>query len=554
MKKTYRLYYYLLLLGVIGIFSACQGDEIPIDDPQEQIKMPDWYYTGGKLGTTFFNTSNCFSQATPAVDKAGMAAQFTLGDQLAERSFTSNATGTRSGLGPVYVRTSCQHCHPNYSHGMSVAEGTYDMRNPGNGTLIVAYNPATNGYVNWLAGMPQLGAVAPFKAPLDPNKITVHWLTATDDWSNTFPDGETYELRYPEVNFPKEAVYVYNQGFRDDDNLLETEGYVVVLENTIGIYGTGLLDAIPDDSLIAQYAKEYAAGVNLNPAYYNGEYINWYKNTRQGDGTPYVKKYTYALTRGPVLDGAGANAIWNITNVTRSDRRYHYLDLKGDIYATYASKDPEVQAGFEEYILKVDPDKEHADWWTDDMEANIYNYLMSTDLPVEMTDDEYTEVMIWHRGLAVPAARNATDSVFLRGKDLFTQMGCAYCHRPSWTTGNDDVQDPNLFFKSPNTQMPRYPHQTIWPYTDMIQHRLYMANDIRTGWCRTTPLWGRGLHRKATGDASEARLHDTRARDVIEAIMWHGYSQESDARFSVEQFRQLPKEDRDAMVFFINSI
>ena len=88
----------------------------------------------------------------------------------------------------------------------------------------------------------------------------------------------------------------------------------------------------------------------------------------------------------------------------------------------------------------------------------------------------------------------------------------------------------------------------------MIQHKLHMENDIRTGWCRTTPLWGRGLHKKATGDSSEARLHDTRGRNVIEAIMWHGYSQESDAYYPTQQFYKLPKEDRDAVVAFINAI
>ena len=76
-------------------------------------------------------------------------------------------------------------------------------------------------------------------------------------------------------------------------------------------------------------------------------------------------------------------------------------------------------------------------------------------------------------------------------------------------------------------------------------------NDIRTGWCRTTPLWGRGLSAICTG-ASE-RLHDCRAQTVIEAIMWHGNAQ-SDARRSVEKFRELPKEDRDAVVKFIDAI
>lgn len=106
--------------------------------------------------------------------------------------------------------------------------------------------------------------------------------------------------------------------------------------------------------------------------------------------------------------------------------------------------------------------------------------------------------------------------------------------------------------KDANDMLPRYPYQTIWPYTDMVQHRLFMENDIRTGWCRTTPLWGRGLSRQLTG--SDDRLHDCRARTVIEAIMWHAYSKQSDAYSSAVKFYNLPKADRDAVVKFIESI
>ena len=48
-------------------------------------------------------------------------------------------------------------------------------------------------------------------------------------------------------------------------------------------------------------------------------------------------------------------------------------------------------------------------------------------------------------------------------------------------------------------------------------------------------------------------MHDCRARTVIEAIMWHG-SAESDARRTVEEFRKLSSEERDAVVKFIESI
>ena len=100
--------------------------------------------------------------------------------------------------------------------------------------------------------------------------------------------------------------------------------------------------------------------------------------------------------------------------------------------------------------------------------------------------------------------------------------------------------------------LPRYANQTIWPYSDFIQHRLWMKNDIHGTWCRTTPLWGRGLSALNTGRGD--RLHDNRARNVVEAIMWHGYSKESDAYRSVEKFYNLSKEERDAVVKFIDSI
>ncbi len=88
----------------------------------------------------------------------------------------------------------------------------------------------------------------------------------------------------------------------------------------------------------------------------------------------------------------------------------------------------------------------------------------------------------------------------------------------------------------------------------MVQHKLMMVNDIRNGWCRTTPLWGRGLHRMVTGSESADRMHDCRARTTMEAIMWHGTSEQSDAAYSVDRFRSLSKSDRDAVIEFLDAI
>ncbi len=536
-------------LSALALASCSDDEKITNNDAPDTPERPDWYYAGGKLGTTELATSNVFEQPTMAVENQGLYQSFKNGEAIFEKPFMTNTDGVRGGLGPVYIRTSCTHCHPNYSHGERVAEGSYDTRDPGNGTLLVVYNPATEGYVPWLAGMPQLYAVAPFKAPVDGSKVKVSYREATDTWGNRFDDGETYSLQYPVVDMPSDAIYVVNQGYQ-----LPT-GYEVKLESTIGIPGTGLLDAIDEKDLLAQYQKEEADGFlpnGLNSAFYaGGAWVSPYKNTVQGDGTPYARRFTYALSRGPLQDAAGANAIWNITNVTRSDRRYHYLDAAGT-YAEYSAKDPDVQAGFDDYLAKVDPSRKHPEWWTGPIEDRIKNYLLSKDLDPEMTDDEYTDLMVWHRGLAVPAVRDIDDPDVIRGRELFAQIGCDYCHRPSWTTGPDNIADPAKFFKG--GELPRYPYQTIWPYTDMVQHKLMMASDIRGGWCRTTPLWGRGLHQKVTGSPTADRLHDCRARTTLEAIMWHGYSPQSDAYHTVVKFRALPKADRDAIIRFVDAI
>ena len=534
------------------IMAGCKDDD---DSPStssieeemaDYVISPDEYYAGGKLGTVAMRSSYAYEQETPAVTNAGLSADFGIGELFFERDFNNNtdASSRFKGLGPLYLRAGCLYCHPAYGHGKR--QTRYHHADMGNGYLLVIYDKTTNGYITSVTGMPQTAAVEPFKVPLDEDKIKIEWKTYTDEWGNKFDDGETY----PEVTIPKDAYYV------QPGTALEPVAYEnieVRLESTIGIYGTGLLDAIPADSILAQWAAE-SPYVTLNPAMWDQTTntptgLAAYKcadATGSYAGKTYVKRFTYAMTRPYVEDGPGANAIWNITNVTRPDRMYHYMTAA---YATQASQDPDVQAEFYNYF----PDEK-----TDaGVEADIKRYLLGKDeagnkvAPAEMTNDEYRKFMVWHRGLAVPAARDLSDATVKKGHKLFREIGCARCHRPSWTTGDDEIVDPNGNPDINNNTMPRYPNQVIWPYTDMVQHRLFMENDIRTGWCRTTPLWGRGLSLLCTG--AEDRLHDCRAKSTMEAIMWHGNAQ-SDARSTVEKFRALDKESRDAVIKFIDAI
>lgn len=532
----------MLAMGCGIMFTSCSDNNSNgggSDSGDDQL--PEEYYAGGKLGTTFDASPYAYTMESPASEQQGFSQAFKVGELFFEKDFNTNESGAFKGLGPLYVRSGCLYCHPSYGHGKRQTE--YKASQMGNGYLLVIYDKQTNGYLTSVTGMPQTKAVEPFKAPIDENQIHIDWQPYTDEWGNEFPDGERYSLIYPEVTIPQSAYYVPLESGRGE---IPYEDVAIRLESTIGIYGTGLLDAIPDDSVTAQWQKE-SKYITLNPAMWDKDGNTWksYYNTGL-DKKSYVRKFTYALSRGPLQDGPGANAIWNITNVTRSDRKYHYMTAT---YAKVASKDPDVQAKFYDYFPEEKTDK--------GVEYDIYRYLTGKEdgnniAKVEMSDADYKNLMVWHRGLAVPAARDVESEDFKLGKQLFSQIGCATCHRPSWTTGDDEIRDPNGMLT--NKDLPRYPHQKIWPYSDMVQHRLFMKNDIRTGWCRTTPLWGRGLSMLCTG-ASD-RLHDCRARTVIEAIMWHGANVDgvSDAYESVKKFRNLSKSERDAIVKFVESI
>ena len=573
MRKHLQQYSLCGLLALSGALTGCSDSNDATEDnnllgeltPAADVfgkatgnfTAEEWY-PGGQLGTT---EKASYSAATPAVEKmAGMENDFITGEDFFEHLYTFDQE-PRKGLGPAWVRNSCIACHPSYGHGKRQTE--YRANQIGNGYLLVIYHPDNNSYITEVTGMPQTQAAAPFKAPIDESLISIDWKTVTAMESGlpmAFEDGERYSLIYPEVRIPQEAF---------NTNPKPTN-YDVRLESTIGIYGTGLLDAISDEDIEAQWAKE-GKYVELNPAMWDKEagtfkpaayYAAKYNDTgkHRGDHGP-LKRFTYAMTRGSLQDGAGANAIWNITNVSRSDRNWLYTT---SAWAQAMSEDPDVIAS-----IKADP---KSPYYADGSEAKIADAVRNLldpstnqfdnqwhNFTPEMNDKQYYQFMVWHRGLAVPAARNLNNADVQRGKELFNEIGCAQCHRPSWTTGNDDMWiDSSIkayaqsVGKDASQLLPRYPGQTIWPYTDMVQHRLFMMNDIRTGWCRTTPLWGRGLSRRLTG--ADDRLHDCRARTVLEAIMWHGYSKQSDAYRATEKFYHLKKVDRDALIKFVESI
>jgi CxxC motif-containing protein (DUF1111 family) len=161
---------------------------------------------------------------------------------------------------------------------------------------------------------------------------------------------------------------------------------------------------------------------------------------------------------------------------------------------------------------------------------------------VEVGDDLFKLVTFYSQNLAVPAQRNPDAPEVLKGKQLFYASGCTSCHKPKFVTG----------------EVPGQPHlsqQLIWPYTDMLLHDMGegLADNRPEGaasgseW-RTPPLWGIGLTETVSGHT--LFLHDGRARNLTEAILWHGGEGEG-AR---DKFAALSKEDREALLAFVNSL
>lgn len=161
---------------------------------------------------------------------------------------------------------------------------------------------------------------------------------------------------------------------------------------------------------------------------------------------------------------------------------------------------------------------------------------------VEAGKDVLDLVAHYSRNLAVPARRSEGDPTVLRGKELFYQSQCASCHMPKFVTRTD-------------TDRPVHSRQLIWPYTDLLLHDMGpgLADNRPEGdangqeW-RTAPLWGIGLT-ETVSDHTQF-LHDGRARNLTEAILWHG----GEAEVAKEKFRFLDKADRDDLIAFLESL
>ncbi len=160
----------------------------------------------------------------------------------------------------------------------------------------------------------------------------------------------------------------------------------------------------------------------------------------------------------------------------------------------------------------------------------------------EISDEIFQHIVDYQQMLGVPARRNLDAPEVKRGALLFLEAGCEACHRASFVTG--EIPD-----------KPWLSRQTIHPFSDLLLHD--MGAELADGradfaasgseW-RTPPLWGIGLQQTVNGHTR--LLHDGRARDLSEAILWHG----GEGERAKQAFLDLPRTDRAALLQFLNSL
>ena len=173
---------------------------------------------------------------------------------------------------------------------------------------------------------------------------------------------------------------------------------------------------------------------------------------------------------------------------------------------------------------------------------------------LDISTEDMECVDLYMQSLGVPARRNVNDPQVQHGEQMFYKAKCHLCHV---TTLHTRPRGSTLLN---GTQLPWLGNQTIHPYSDFLLHDMgseimgvglndnYVSGLAMGNEWRTTPLWGIGLQEKVNGHTYF--LHDGRARNFTEAIMWHGGEGEA----SKNLFKNMSKSDRDALIAFLWSL
>lgn len=168
---------------------------------------------------------------------------------------------------------------------------------------------------------------------------------------------------------------------------------------------------------------------------------------------------------------------------------------------------------------------------------------------IQISTEDMANVDLYLHSLGVPARRMVNDPNVQHGEKMFERAKCNLCHTPTLHTRQEGAT------LIDGTRLPWLGGQLIHPYSDFLLHDMgpelgddfSQYNASGDEW-RTAPLWGKGLQEVVNGHTYF--LHDGRARNFEEAIMWHG----GEGDVSRKAFSKMSEEDRDALILFLRTL
>lgn len=480
-----RIQNYVLTCACAFIFTclwACDDDSDGLTEAD--LEVPAGYALSAGTSTIYTTSSFAYDSEADWV-QGELKKRFMRGDKLYDDARTSsNSYG--GGLGPVYAGYSCGSCHRNAGRTKPAlweeaeGSGAYGF------SSMLVYVTRKNGVF-----FQDYGRVIHDQAiygvqPEGKVKVKKHYQTFE------FPDGEPYELCYPE--------YSISEWYADS---IRPEDLFCTVRIPLRHVGMGQIMALDPTEIEALARKS--------------NYPEWGISGR----------CNYIVERGQRRLGVGGN-------------KAHHADLTVEL--GFSSDMGVTNSRYPEEICEGQRQIAQGS-----MMGLLYDQL-------DISTEDMEDVDLYLQCLGVPARRNVNNRLVRLGEQLFNQAGCALCHA---TTLHTRPRGTTLLN---GTQLPWLGRQTIHPYSDFLLHDMgseimgvglndnYVSGLARGNEWRTTPLWGIGLQEKVNGHTYF--LHDGRARNFTEAIMWHG----GEAEASKNKFKNLSSDERKALVKFLESL
>ncbi|MEN0038296.1 MAG: di-heme oxidoredictase family protein [Cellvibrio sp.] len=391
--------------------------------------------------------------------------------------------------GPHFNQSSCFKCHIN--NGRSVTPTALNQRLD---TMVVrtgATGTDVNG--NYLPH-PIYGQALQMNArSLTSGKLQNWgngvWVSGFTTHNVSLADGTSVELRKPTIAFEGPTPSVYS------------------LRSAQPLIGMGLLEAIPDETILARVRTTPDADGVLGTA-------NYAYDPETGD----VRLGRYGWKAGKVsLRHQVANAALLDMSVTSSI--YPNRACLAGVTGCDAST---TTPGLSDEALEL-----------------MTQYLHLLGVPAQRS-----LVSGFPKGVSPMAYLDVDPVKIEKGEQVFKDIRCTACHVNEVKTGTKAAFD-------------EVRNQTIKPYTDMLLHDMGtgLADNFAEGlapgnmW-RTPALWGIGYTQFVACGAPAGYLHDGRARTLTEAILWHG----GEAETIKQRFINLPTDEREALLAFLKSL